>query len=195
MLVTNITRMDRWARTHEALRAAALELFAAQGYDATGTAEIAARAGVSEMTLFRHFPSKEALLLEDPFDPLMADAVRSRPSGEPAMRALTAGIRSVWQGMEADAADALRARLRILTAASGLHGAIERNSAATTDALVMALVARGSSGTDARVAATAVIAGLGVALLSWARSDEPDPGAALGAALDVLGGDPDAALR
>lgn len=40
-----------------------------QGYAATGTAQIAQRAGVSEMTLFRHFPSKEALLLEDPSMP------------------------------------------------------------------------------------------------------------------------------
>lgn len=187
--------MDRWSRTHEALRAAALELFAEQGYDAAGTAEIAARAGVSEMTLFRHFPTKEALLLDDPFDPLMADAVRSRPQGEQPMRALAAGIRSVWNGIDADAADALRARLRILAGASGLHGAIERNSAATVDALVDALAGRGAPAVDARVAATAVIAGLSVALLAWAQSDEPDPGAAIGAALDVLGGGPDAVLR
>ncbi|UJP09154.1 TetR/AcrR family transcriptional regulator [Microbacterium sp. KUDC0406] len=187
--------MDRWSRTHEALRTAALELFATQGYDATGTAEIAARAGVSEMTLFRHFPAKEALLLEDPFDPLMAEAVRSRPPGEPAMRALTTGIRAVWNGIDTDAAEALRARLRILAGASGLHGAIERNSAATSDALVVALVARGSSEVGARVAATAVIAGLGVALLEWAQSDEPDPAAVLAAALDALGGGVDAALR
>ncbi|KPC86144.1 TetR family transcriptional regulator, partial [Streptomyces sp. NRRL WC-3753] len=39
-------------------------MFAAQGYDATTTAAVAERAGVSEMTLFRHFATKEALLLE-----------------------------------------------------------------------------------------------------------------------------------
>ncbi|HNP15627.1 MAG TPA: helix-turn-helix domain-containing protein, partial [Terrimesophilobacter sp.] len=59
--------MSRWDRTHDALLQAALELFEEHGFDATGTVQIARRAGVSEMTLFRHFPSKEALLLADPF--------------------------------------------------------------------------------------------------------------------------------
>lgn len=80
--------MGRWEQTHKSLRKAALELFAEQGYEATATAQVAERAGVSEMTLFRHFPTKEMLLLADPFDPLMAEAVRARPEHEPAMRAL-----------------------------------------------------------------------------------------------------------
>jgi AcrR family transcriptional regulator len=181
--------MSRWSRTHEALRAAALELFASQGYDRTSTAQIAAHAGVSEMTLFRHFPSKEGLLLDDPFDPMMADAVRNRPADEPPMRALTAGIRQVWRELDADATAELRNRLRIVAASSGLHGAIERSSAASVDALDAALQDRATSAVGARVAAAAVISGLSVALLAWAESDAPDPGASLDAALAVLGGD------
>ena len=37
------------------LQQAALELFRERGYEATTTAEIAARAGVTERTFFRHF--------------------------------------------------------------------------------------------------------------------------------------------
>ncbi len=85
--------MGRWDRTHEALRQAALELFSEQGYEATGAAQVAAHAGVSEMTLFRCFPTKEALLDDDPFDPMIAEAVRSRLSNEPTMRAVAEGIR------------------------------------------------------------------------------------------------------
>jgi AcrR family transcriptional regulator len=40
----------------------ALRLFAAQGYDATPTSQIAREAGVSEGGMFRHFPNKEALM-------------------------------------------------------------------------------------------------------------------------------------
>ena len=46
-------------RTRERLLAVALDLFAARGYHATTAAQIAAAAGVSEMTFFRHFPAKE----------------------------------------------------------------------------------------------------------------------------------------
>jgi AcrR family transcriptional regulator len=50
------------SQTARALRAAALKLFATQGYDATTTEEIAEKAGVSARTFFRYFPTKESLM-------------------------------------------------------------------------------------------------------------------------------------
>ena len=49
-------------RTERALQKAALELFAAQGFDETTTDEIAEQAGVSPRTFFRYFPTKESVL-------------------------------------------------------------------------------------------------------------------------------------
>lgn len=180
--------MDRWTRTHNALQAAALELFTAQGYESTGTAQIAERAGVSEMTLFRHFGSKEALLLADPFDPAIARAVQSRPESEPAMRALAEGIRQAWAEVDAEAIDALRQRLSIVAGAPNLRGAFERNSEMTMEVLADALVSRGVAGVAARVASAAMIAGLSVALLAWAQSPEADLSDVLGEALETLAG-------
>lgn len=181
--------MKRWERTHEALKQSALELFSELGYDAAATAQIAERAGVSEMTLFRHFPTKEALLLADPFDPLMADAVRTRPEREPAMQALVAGIRQAWKQVDAEGTQALRDLLRIIAQTPTLHGAIERNSEETVVALAGALTDRGVNEAQARIAATAAIAGLGVALLDWAQSEQMPLDAVLASAFDVLGGE------
>lgn len=50
--------------TRDRLVRAAVELFTAQGYHACTTPEIAARAGVAEGTIYRHFNSKEHLLNE-----------------------------------------------------------------------------------------------------------------------------------
>lgn len=47
------------------MREAALELFLANGYDRTTAAEIAARAGVTERTFFRHFPDKREVLFNE----------------------------------------------------------------------------------------------------------------------------------
>lgn len=174
--------------THEALGRAALELFAEKGYDSTGTARIAERAGVSEMTLFRHFPSKEALLLADPFDPLMAEAVRTRPADEPPMRALAEGIRQTWAEIDAVSIRELRVRLRMIAEASSLHGAVERHSEATVTALADALSDRGVAVASAHIAAAAMISGLSVALLDWACSEQPALDEVLRNALDVLGG-------
>lgn len=52
------------SQTRERLVRAALELFTTRGYHETTTPLIAARAGVAEGTIYRHFPSKEDLLNE-----------------------------------------------------------------------------------------------------------------------------------
>lgn len=180
--------MGRWERTHEALRQAALELFSERGYDATGTAQVAEHAGVSEMTLFRHFPTKEALVVADSFDPLMAEAVGVRPADESLMRALAEGVRVAWAQVEDSDIEALRKRVRIIAQTPTLRGAIERGSEATITALAGALVDRGADEVQARAAAAAMIAGLSAALVEWARVDQTGLDAALGSALDVLSG-------
>lgn len=189
MLVTNVHSVSRWQRTHEQLSQAAVELFTEHGYEATGTAQIAQRAGVSEMTLFRHFPTKEALLLTDPFDPAMAKAVRERPEEESPMQALTAGIGQVWHTIDDDALRTLRGRLRIIARAPALRGAIERNSETTAGALAGALQDRGVDRPQAHVAAAAVIAGLSTALQTWATTDAADLEHTLASALAVLAGE------
>ncbi|HEY5974579.1 MAG TPA: TetR/AcrR family transcriptional regulator [Geobacteraceae bacterium] len=50
--------------TQGRILAAALQLFSQQGYNPTTTRAIAKEAGISEVTLFRHFSSKEQLLEE-----------------------------------------------------------------------------------------------------------------------------------
>lgn len=180
--------MSRWQKTHGELKQAAMELFAEHGYAATSTVQIAECAGVSEMTLFRHFPSKEALLLDDPFDAAMADAVRERPEGETAMQTLTRAIRSSWREVDQEQEEQLRTSLRIVAQTPGLQGAVERNTARTRTALIEALRDRGVDDQPARVAVSAVISGLGAALLTWAEMKDADLAAAIDRALHVLGG-------
>ncbi|RII06848.1 DNA-binding transcriptional regulator EnvR [Streptomyces sp. YIM 130001] len=58
------------------LAAAAMELFATKGYEATTVDEIAATAGVARRTFFRHFRSKEEAIFPDHDDTLIrAEAV------------------------------------------------------------------------------------------------------------------------
>jgi len=53
---------SRTAKTRDRLLKAAIEVFAAEGVVGATTREIARVAGVNEVTLFRHFQSKEQLL-------------------------------------------------------------------------------------------------------------------------------------
>ena len=90
------TRPDRRAqnrdRTRQALAEAAIELFATQGYGATTVEQIANLAAVSPRTFFRHFDSKEDVLL--PLDEPMtvAPAIRSQPLSVGDLEALRAAL-------------------------------------------------------------------------------------------------------
>jgi AcrR family transcriptional regulator len=72
-------------RSHEELLAAGRETLAEQGTDAS-LREVARRAGVSIATLYRHFPTREALLealLRQAFDTLRAQAAELLAAPDP----------------------------------------------------------------------------------------------------------------
>lgn len=52
-----------WRRKHDAIAAAALVLFARDGYERTSVDAIAAEAGVSKRTIYSHYGDKESLFL------------------------------------------------------------------------------------------------------------------------------------
>ena len=80
---TRRTQAERTARTRGALLAAARDLFAEQGYAATGREDIAARAGVTRGALYHHFASKAEV----------AEAVLSQVEAELVDRVVTAARR------------------------------------------------------------------------------------------------------
>ena len=174
-------------QTRQRLLEAALGLFEECGYAQTTTAQIAAAAGVSEMTLFRHFRSKDRLLLDDPYDPLIAAAVADQPAALPAIARVAAGVRAAWCAVPAPAEAAVRRRLRIAATTPGLAGAIRANTRDTEEAITEALASTGTDSTVARIAAAATLAALTAALTGWAASEEDARlGDAIQLALSVL---------
>ncbi len=180
--------MTKAEQTRGALVRAALELFGERGYDATTAAAIAERAGVTEMTFFRHFPSKSSVLLADPYDPLIAEAIIRQPPRLSPIVAAIGAIAEGWTSVPAVASAAVRARLRIVSRTPSLRGAIAASNGATEAAISGALVQRGATTADARIAAAATMAALSAALLDWAEGDDPDLGSAIDAARRVLVG-------
>src|ERR1700722_10134894 len=62
MVMQNVP-VSSWQRKHDAIGAAALTLFARDGYERTSVDAIAAEAGVSKRTVYSHYGDKENLFL------------------------------------------------------------------------------------------------------------------------------------
>ncbi|WP_371617989.1 TetR/AcrR family transcriptional regulator [Streptomyces sp. NBC_00454] len=83
-------RERKKAQTRKALADAALRLFQERGYDKVGVREVAEAADVSVTTLFKHFPSKEALVFDEDEDveAALVAAVRDRAPGQSVLHSL-----------------------------------------------------------------------------------------------------------
>lgn len=156
-------------RTRERLRSVALDLFEERGYHGVTVDEIAAAAGVSHMTFFRHFRTKAGVLTEDPFDPTIGAAVAAQPEADAPIDRVVNGLRSVLALLDADPlldVDTRRA-IRIMVQEPDLQAAAAANSAATAAAIGDAC----SGDPEIRVAAAACMAAISAALNQWARGD------------------------
>ena len=172
-------------RTRAKLMTAAFGLFVRQGYELTTVAQIAAAAGVTEMTFYRHFGSKVQLLVDDPYDPLIAAAIGEQPVDlAPLVRAIR-GIRLARRLPITDD-EPVRERVAIVAATPSLLPALRASTAATETAIAEQLVADGADATDAANAAAAAMAALMTGLVRWAMTDDGAIGTAVERSLNVL---------
>jgi AcrR family transcriptional regulator len=77
-------------RTRQAIRDAALHLFAQRGFDNVTVAQVAEAAEVAEKTVFNYFGTKEALFFDQdaPIEADLVTAIRQRTPGESAVAAV-----------------------------------------------------------------------------------------------------------
>lgn len=86
-------RARKKARTRAAIRSEAIRMFTEHGYAATTIEQIAEAADVSPSTFFRYFPTKEAVVITDEWDPLIIEGFRRQPAEIPPIRAFRHAIK------------------------------------------------------------------------------------------------------
>src|SRR3954465_10121367 len=122
-------------RTRIAIQEAALDLIVRQGYDATTCEQIAAAAEGSPATLFRYFPTKEDVVLQDDYDPLMAAAVAARPARERPFQAVRRALRETLAQLPDHEMSIVRERIRLLLSVPALRARLHEQSDAARVAL------------------------------------------------------------
>ncbi len=128
-------REQRKQETRRAIQRHALRMFLADGYEATTVDAIAEAAGVSHMTFFRHFPTKESVVDTDDYDPVIAQVIRDRPAADPPLRAIHQALVGVLRAMPPAEQDTLRVRTRLIVGTPALRARLWENQYAHAAAL------------------------------------------------------------
>ncbi len=164
------------------LQRTALELFRERGYDQSTAAEIAARAGVTERTFFRHFPDKREVLFdgEATLRAALTAAIADAPDGLGPLDTLFRAFRSVQPALEANRPFS-KPRHEVIANTPALHERELAKTAALADALAAELKARGVADLQATLAARTGMAAFVQATVAWLD----DPGLSLGERLDL----------
>lgn len=172
---TTMGNVGRWQPDSRGrLQEAALVLFAERGFDQTTAAEIAARAGLTERTFFRHFADKREVLFggSDLLKDRIVSGVSDAPESDGPLDAVARGLDAAAAMLGEFRRDLSRKRQAVIAANPELR---ERELAKVADyaaAVAAVLRERGIGEPQATIAAEAGATILRVALERWGSADD-----------------------
>ncbi len=161
--------MGRWEPDARGrLAQAAFALYGERGFEQTTVAEIAARAGLTERTFFRHFADKREVLFAgaDALRELLVDTVANAPASAAPIDAAAAGIEAAGALIQ-EGEELARARQAIIAASEELRERELIKLASLASALAEALRRRGVEDPAASLTAEAAIAVFRIAFERW----------------------------
>jgi AcrR family transcriptional regulator len=162
-------RQRKKTATRDRILASALRLFQEQGYDATTVEQIAAAAGVSHMTFFRYFPSKEDVAVSDSYDPLIVAVLEQTPAEWPLIRRIRAALVDGLSQVYAAERGTILAQNKLIASTPQLRERLWSSQITTQELMLRALGADDSF--QARVTVAACLAAASTAILTWVESD------------------------
>ncbi|MFG2696931.1 TetR family transcriptional regulator [Kitasatospora sp. NPDC048407] len=164
-------------KTRQTLRREAFRLFAEQGWEATTVDQIAAAAEVSPATFFRYFPTKEDIVLNDEYDPVMAAAIRARPADEPFLTSAREVLVGLVRRIAEQEREELYARMRLTASVPSLRLRMLNAAGQPRTMMLDLLTERAGLDTptlELRITAAAVAAALTETSLYWADHEGRD---------------------
>jgi AcrR family transcriptional regulator len=179
-------RQRKKTATRERIQACALRLFADQGYEATTVEQIAAAAGVSHMTFFRYFPTKEDVVLSDGHDPLITELIEQTPQTLPLVQRIrTALIQGLRQVYDSDR-DTLLAQNQLVISTPALRARLWAGQLATQQ-LILDALHDPDPDLQTKVTVAACLAAATTAVITWTENNgSPDLPDLIAEAFDAL---------
>lgn len=165
-----------------------MELYGERGYEQTTVTEIAARAGLTERTFFRHYADKREVLFAGSaaLQTLLADTLAETPATDSPIDAVAAALHAVAAIFD-ERREQARRRQKVISANAELRERELIKLASLAAALAESLRARGVAEPAASLAGEAGIAVFKVAFERWITgADGRAMGAFIQESLDEL---------
>jgi AcrR family transcriptional regulator len=184
-------REIKMERTRQLIADTAIALFSEQGFDATTIDQIAAAAEVGPRTVYRYYPTKEALVVHFAEDTLLTalEELRGLPEETPLPQALYQVVDSVRRTVEGDS-ERRAVVYQIINQTRSLHAELRGMNWQWRESLAAEIRRRTGGRTTEMVAALAaanIAAVVEIAIAEWARGEEPSAlGLAIEQALELL---------
>ena len=164
-------------KVRKKLQWAALELFRERGYEETTASAIAAEAGVTERTFFRHFADKRDVLFdgEATFSEALTKAITNAPKALGPWDTLLLAFGSVKQ-MFVENRPFTEPRQRVIAAVPALQERAMAKTRSLVTAVTAALCERGVAEPEANLVAWMAIAASSYGVAAWFKDGSVDLG-------------------
>ncbi|MNI11453.1 HTH-type transcriptional regulator RutR [compost metagenome] len=168
-------RERKKAKTMAAVQMHALRLFRELGYHATTVEQIAEAAEISPSTFFRYFPTKEAVVISDNYDPLLVAAFEAQPSHLSPIQAVRNAMIAGMEDLSADELTTIRERNELIMTVPELRAGTLNNLTQTMRMITEMVAKRTGQKPDdlaVRTLAGAII-GVNISVMLY-HADHPD---------------------
>ena len=168
-------RERKKAKTKAAIQLHAVRLFRDQGYAATTVEQVAEAAEVSPSTVFRYFATKEDLVLNDDYDPVIFASFTAQPAELNLIQAWRGALRDAIARMTEEDVETQLDRGRLLLSVPELWGATLHSTQETLEIMMNLSAERvGTSPADPALRTTvgAIFGVLLVAALDWVKTED-----------------------
>jgi AcrR family transcriptional regulator len=156
------------------LQEEALRLFDEHGYDATTIEQIAEAAGVSPSTFYRYFPTKEDVVVQDEYDPLIVNVFENQSADDAPLDALREVLRVLFAEFTDADIERVRRRVRMIFAVPALRARQVQQTAATEELLarmVAERTGRSPGELEVRHFTALIVTSWTVAISAWAETE------------------------
>ncbi|AMM22483.1 TetR family transcriptional regulator [Frondihabitans sp. PAMC 28766] len=170
--------MVRWEPgASDRLRKAALELYAARGFEQTTAAEIAASVGLTERTFFRHFADKREVIFNGAaeFEGGFIEGVRDAPESESVLEVVSAALAMAARFFPDERREFSRLRQTIIDDNASLREREQLKMTTLATGIAEALRDRGVTEPHASLAAQSGVTVFTVSFHQWIAEGETRP--------------------